>query len=81
MNTLDIVLKHTKTKTKLAKICNISKSAVGQWGNVIPARFCPTIERVTGIPCETLNPQVEWSVLRESNEQNNSETQRARLSL
>jgi DNA-binding transcriptional regulator YdaS (Cro superfamily) len=81
MNTLDIVLKHTKTKTKLAKICNISKSAVGQWGNVIPARFCPTIERVTGIPCETLNPSVEWRVLRESNEQNNSETQRARISL
>ena len=74
MKTLDIVLKEVKTKTKLAKICNVSKSAVGQWGNVIPARFCPTIEKVTGIPCETLNPQVEWSVLRESKPEISSKT-------
>ena len=74
MKTLDIVLKEVKTKTKLAKICNVSKSAVGQWGNVIPARFCPTIEKVTGIPCETLNPGVEWSVLRESKPEIRSKT-------
>ena len=35
----------------------------------IPAEWCPSIERYTRelgrpIPCERLNPQVEWYVLR-----------------
>lgn len=32
----------------------------------LPAAECPTIERLTGIPCERLRPDVEWSVLREN---------------
>lgn len=35
----------------------------------VPAEWCPSIERYTRelgrpIPCERLNPQVEWYVLR-----------------
>lgn len=30
----------------------------------VPADACPDIERETGIPCERLNPDVDWKVLR-----------------
>lgn len=29
-----------------------------------PAEYCPAIERLTGVRCEELRPDVEWSVLR-----------------
>tara|TARA_R100000805_G_C3560355_1_gene69402 strand:+ start:221 stop:445 length:225 start_codon:yes stop_codon:yes gene_type:complete len=74
MEILDLVKSKGFSKAEIARECKITKPAVQQWKNHIPARFCPTIERLTGIPCETLNPQVEWSVLRESHESNNSET-------
>tara|TARA_R100001015_G_C4542455_1_gene106151 strand:+ start:480 stop:704 length:225 start_codon:yes stop_codon:yes gene_type:complete len=74
MQILDLVKSKGFSKAEIARECKITKPAVQQWKTHIPARFCPTIERLTGIPCETLNPQVEWSVLRESHESNNSET-------
>ena len=74
MEILDLVKSKGFSKAEIARECKITKPAVQQWKNHITARFCPTIERLTGIPCETLNPQVEWSVLRESHESNNSET-------
>lgn len=30
----------------------------------VPADYCPSIERVTGVRCEDLRPDVEWDVLR-----------------
>lgn len=30
----------------------------------VPADYCPDIERVTGVPCEALRPDVNWGVLR-----------------
>lgn len=30
----------------------------------VPADYCPRIERVTGVRCEELRPDVEWGVLR-----------------
>ena len=30
----------------------------------VPADYCPAIERVTGVKCEALRPDVEWGVLR-----------------
>lgn len=29
-----------------------------------PAEYCPDIERLTGVPCEHLRPDVDWAVLR-----------------
>lgn len=34
-------------------------------GRRVPAELCPAIERATGVRCEELRPDVEWSVLRE----------------
>lgn len=33
----------------------------------IPPAYCPTIERVTGVPSELTNPSVEWNVIRGNN--------------
>ena len=33
-------------------------------GRGVPAAHCPAVERATGIRCEELRPDVEWSVLR-----------------
>lgn len=30
----------------------------------LPAEMCPKIERLTGVSCEQLRPDVEWEVLR-----------------
>jgi DNA-binding transcriptional regulator YdaS (Cro superfamily) len=30
----------------------------------VPAERCPDIERVTGVRCERLRPDVDWDVLR-----------------
>ncbi len=29
-----------------------------------PAEYCPAIEKTTGVKCEELRPDIEWSVLR-----------------
>jgi DNA-binding transcriptional regulator YdaS (Cro superfamily) len=42
-----------------------SINAVKQWRiSGVPASYCPTIERLTGVKCELLHPGVEWSALR-----------------
>lgn len=42
-----------------------SDHAVKAWRlNGVPDRYCPTIERITGVACERLSPSVEWYVLR-----------------
>ena len=43
-----------------------STHAVKSWKrlNSIPADYCPTIERATGVACERLRPSVDWGVLR-----------------
>lgn len=41
-------------------------ATVYQWKlSRVPAEYCPDIEAVTGVPCEELRPDVNWSVLRE----------------
>lgn len=34
----------------------------------VPADHCPTIEAITGVRCELLRPDVDWSVLRQKTE-------------
>ena len=43
-----------------------SINAVKAWkrSNSVPADYCPTIERVTGVACERLRPSVDWAYLR-----------------
>lgn len=43
-----------------------SDKAVRAWKHIgsIPADYCPTIERVTGVACERLRPNVDWTYLR-----------------
>lgn len=40
-------------------------STIYQWKlNRVPADYCPDIEAITGVRCEELRPDVNWSVLR-----------------
>ena len=52
--------------TALARAVGVSShNVVLQWQrNRVPAEHCPVIERITGVPCEELRPDVEWAVLR-----------------
>ena len=51
--------------TKLARDLSLSGHAViYQWERTrVPAHHCLSIERLTGVRCEELRPDLEWSVL------------------
>lgn len=42
--------------------------AIYQWKREgrVPAEYCPDIEATTGVRCEDLRPDVNWSVLRKT---------------
>lgn len=45
----------------------LTKAAISQWirrDNGAPSDFCPDIEAISGVPCESLRPEVSWDVLR-----------------
>lgn len=50
--------------TKLAQALGKTKGTVNHWKQQVPAEYCPDIERLTGIRCEELRPDVAWGVLR-----------------
>ena len=57
-------------QSALAKLIGLVPQVVNNWirrGNV-PADHCPDIERATAgqVRCEDLRPDVDWSVLRNS---------------
>lgn len=43
-------------------LVGVSQTRVSQWesGTPLTPGKCPAIERVTGIPCEQLRPDIEW---------------------
>jgi DNA-binding transcriptional regulator YdaS (Cro superfamily) len=45
-----------------------AQSVVSMWRarGSVPAEYCPAIERETGIPCERLNPKVDWATVRQN---------------
>lgn len=55
------------SQTKLAQKLGRKKAAISRWmSERVPAEVCPEIEAITtGVRCEDLRPDVNWSVLRE----------------
>lgn len=57
-----------------AQTLGVRQSAVSNWRSrmaigtqeVVPAEYCPEIERMTGVRCERLNPLVDWGYVRRS---------------
>jgi DNA-binding transcriptional regulator YdaS (Cro superfamily) len=52
--------------TKLARDIGSTKQGVWMWANRrrVPAKFCLKIEAATGVPCEELRPDINWSYMR-----------------
>lgn len=47
-----------------------TQATIGQWrNNRVPAEYCPDIEKLTGVKCEELRPDVNWQVLRQPAQQ------------
>ena len=68
---LDLAIKNADGVTALMRLLNArgrdikSPSVIHQWRlRGVPADHCPTVEAVTGVRCELLRPDVDWSVLR-----------------
>jgi len=55
-------------KARICKDLKIRPASLTKWDQEgrVPPRWCPAIERVTGIPSETLNPDVRWHRVREA---------------
>jgi DNA-binding transcriptional regulator YdaS (Cro superfamily) len=54
-------------QTELALKLGRQKAAVSRWMRErVPAEVCPDIERLTGVRCEELRPDVAWDVLRKA---------------
>lgn len=58
-------------QSALARACNKKQGHVSHWiaSGVVPAEHCPLIEKATRlagsrVPCEELNPGVDWAELR-----------------
>lgn len=54
---------------KAAARLGVSVPAVYLWKSgqrTFPADLCPLVERETGVRCEEIRPDVEWSVLRQN---------------
>jgi DNA-binding transcriptional regulator YdaS (Cro superfamily) len=52
--------------TKLALAIGCTRQRVWMWANrrQVPAKFCPQIEAATGVYCEELRPDINWSYIR-----------------
>jgi hypothetical protein len=47
----------------------VKAPAIYQWTlTQVPAEYCPDVEALTGVKCEELRPDVNWSVLRKTND-------------
>jgi DNA-binding transcriptional regulator YdaS (Cro superfamily) len=58
---LERACKAAGSQTKLGLLLGRKKAAVSRWKREgIPAEVCPDIERLTGVPCEELRPDLTW---------------------
>lgn len=52
-------------KSALAEGLGVSYQVLSNWcSRGVPAERCPDVERLSGVRCEALRPDVNWSVLR-----------------
>ena len=73
MSAVERVIEAVGGMSELARLLTVaskkevSTQRVFNWktNDRIPSDFCPDIEKLTGIPCEELRPDVAWSILRE----------------
>jgi len=68
MELIEYIQTHT-TALAFAKKIGVPQSDMSVWMNKlrpIPAHHCPRIEKATGglVPCEKLNPNVDWQYIR-----------------
>ena len=67
MKPIEIAIQSAGNASQLAKGINVPPQSVIFWRDGvrrIPAEYCPRIEALTGVRCEDLRPDVQWSVLR-----------------
>lgn len=64
---LDEAIRQAGGLSALASELGVSVQTASNWRSRgrVPAEHCPAIERVTGVRCEDLRPDVPWSILRE----------------
>lgn len=62
---LDEAIRLAGGMTRMAQDLNLSgHSVVYQWTKTrIPADHCMAVERLTGVKCERLRPDLDWDVL------------------
>ena len=59
------VFDNAQFRAAIVNKLGITQQALTNWKQRgIPAERCPDIEALTGIKCEELRPDVNWSVLR-----------------
>lgn len=66
MAALEVAIERAGGVGALALSIGASLNAPSMWRKRgrVPADYCPAIERETGVTCERLRPDVAWSVLR-----------------
>lgn len=55
-------------QSELARTLELSgHQVIYQWGLTrVPAEYCPKLEKLTGVRCELLRPDMDWAVVRGS---------------
>lgn len=66
-NGLDRAIAAMGSQVALAELLSVKTGHIYHWrkSREVPAKYCPTIERATGVRCEDLCPGVDWAFLRQ----------------
>ena len=66
MNSIPLAIERLGGLTQAGQSLGVSKGVVFQWRlrGQVPAEYCPSIEKLTGVLCEELNSKVDWKYLR-----------------
>jgi DNA-binding transcriptional regulator YdaS (Cro superfamily) len=65
---LERACKAAGSQTELGRLLHRQKAAVSRWKREqVPAEVCPEIERLTGVTCEELRPDVKWVRVKDKN--------------
>lgn len=67
MKPIESAIKQAGSVASLARGLQVTSQAVCFWRDEkrkIPADKCPEIEKLTGVRCEALRPDVDWAYLR-----------------